>query len=1283
MHAGETGKFDAYVPTIVLDWLEQTPGALVRREEGTVVFVDLSGFTRLSERLARQGREGAEQLVDTISGCFSTLLAEADENGASLLKFGGDALLLWFAGEEHALRGCASAVAMRRILRVIGRIDLGGATVTLRMSVGVHSGPYEQFLVGGSHREHILAGPGVSAVVAMEAAARPGQIVLSEHTARLLPERCVGAPSAPGVLLARAPSARDRSAPDSRARPSGEAVAHCLSTALRAHLEAAPAVPEHRTAATAFLQFGGIDGLILGRGPEAAADAVDELARVAQDAADRFEVCFLGSDIAADGGKFLFSAGAPRALGDDEERMLLAMRQVVEAGTRLPVRVGVNRGHVFAGEVGPSVRRTYAVMGDVTNLAARLTARAPWGAIYTTEGVLRRSRGRFAATAAPPFAVKGKLRPVQAWQVGPALRADPAQPSRRRLPLIGRDRELSLLRTTIGRAREGRGALVELVGETGSGKSRLLAEACEDAPDLRTIHVICEAYTQAVPYIAWREPLRQIIGASWKTADAVVLERLRAHLEKIEPELLPWLPLLAIALGTEAPATRAVEELAPEFRTGKLHEVVMRFIAPALTVPTLVVIEHVHLMDTASASLLDALADRLDRASWTVMVTRREVDGGFAAPASAVQISLAALSQPEMLALAHATSEAELLPPHLLDLAVERAAGSPEFLLDLLAAAAGGSLELPDSVEAAAATRIDALDPSDRALVRRAAVLGLAFRPAHLRHVLNAEMAAPDEDTWRRLSSLFVTDPGGSVRFRRPALCDVAYEGLPFRLRRDLHAAVGSALEHDTTDGEAEPAVLSLHFSRADDHTRAWSYALIAARRATAGFANADAAHLYRRAIESGRASGAGSRDLAAAWEALGEALRQAGERQVAGDAFATARRLFEGSPVDQARLMYRQAVGAERSGGGLAAVRWAMRGLRVLEGRDDAEARRWRARLLADLAGFRQRQGRWPDAETFCLQAIVEAEAVGELRAMARAWYVLDYVLVESGRPEQATHSPRALEIYAELGDPEQESGVLNNLGMFAYWRGDWDEAIDWYRRQAAASERSGNPANVAYTDCNVGEILSDQGHFAAATEHLRRARRVWRSTGDAPGVAFANLQLGRTAVRQGDYEDGVSLLTAAARELRRFRLDGYADFGDALVAEAEAFGGDATRALEISEALLETADRDEPLLRRLRGIALARLGRADTAIEELESALAACEARAAHYERAATLDAMDAIGRLDPSRARERDAILQRLDVTVLPRPALEAAPATEGRSGSGYRDHGSSERPAEMLA
>jgi class 3 adenylate cyclase/tetratricopeptide (TPR) repeat protein len=1256
----DIGTLDCYVPVILLGRLARAPESRAESLQGTMVFADVSGFTRLSERLVRAGKEGAEHLVDAINECFSALLADAYTRGGSLLKFGGDAMLLWFDGDEHALRACASAVAMRRTLRDVGRIRAGGSNIVLRMSVGVHGGAYTMFLVGGSHRELLIGGPATTTVVAMERLASTGQILVSADTAKLLPRGCLGAQTGPGVLLARSPSVSGWTPPGGLAKLSDEAIADCLSTTVRAHLLSGHAAPEHRTATIAFLQFGELDRLLAQEGAEAAATQLDQLVRLVQNAAERYEVCFLDSDISASGGKIRLSAGAPRVVGEDEERMLLALRQIIDAEPPLPVQVGVTRGPVFTGEVGPPYRRWYAVMGDTVNLAARLMAKAPVGQIYATSEVLRRAKTSFDRTALGPLPVKGKARPIEAWAVGPMARAASRGMDRPRLPLVGRQREVDLLRTAIADARRGAGALIELVGEVGSGKSRLLDEARELGEGMTVLHSTCEVYTRDTPYAAWRDLLRQLLGPGWNAPEGVVLARLEAELRRTQPDLLPWLPLIAIVLDLEAPSTTEVEQLAPESRSAKLHEVVLLFLARALVVPTLVEVEHAHLMDAASSALFQALTREFESSAWLALVTRRDVAGGLVLrDYEHPRIELGPLPREDVQSLAEATPEATQLPPHMVELAVERSGGSPEFLLDLLAAAAAGSRDkLPDSVDAATMARIDALDPRDGAVVRRAAVLGLTFHPRRLADVVAADMPLPEKGFWDRLSGLFAREADGHMRFKRPAVQEVAYESLPFKLRRQLHMAVGLRLEHDLgRELDADPAVLSHHFSLAGDYARAHRYAMAAAKRATERFSHADAARLYRMAIEAGRADGV-ARDpeaVAEAWEQLGEALRCTGEPAAAARALTEARRLLREDPIAQARLCYRHAEIAKRSDALTAAVRWLKRGFRHLDALDGAEATASRARIRSNLGGIRLRQGRWTHAVSACHTAISEAESVGELRALAHACYVLDWALVELGRAGEATHSARALEIYQQLGDPEHESKVLNNLGMFAYFDGRWDDAIALYRRAGACSERAGRPADAAYTDCNVGEILADQGRLDEAERALQRARRVWSGTGERQAVAFVNVLLARLAVRRGDNRKGLPMLEAAMADLRRFRIDAYADFAEALIAEAEAFAGDAQRALTLARKGLEAGARHRPLLQRVAGIALVRLGRKDAAERELMSALDSARESNAEYDIAATIAVLDALGSAAPGLVGDRDEILGRLKIAHLPAPAL----------------------------
>ena len=111
----DTGSLAPFVPWALLARLARPIDVLAETVECTTVFADVSGFSRLSERLARRGEEGAEQLVDLINACFTPLLAEAYGRAGSLVKFGGDAMVLLFddqrGDQQHAVWACCAAAA--------------------------------------------------------------------------------------------------------------------------------------------------------------------------------------------------------------------------------------------------------------------------------------------------------------------------------------------------------------------------------------------------------------------------------------------------------------------------------------------------------------------------------------------------------------------------------------------------------------------------------------------------------------------------------------------------------------------------------------------------------------------------------------------------------------------------------------------------------------------------------------------------------------------------------------------------------------------------------------------------------------------------------------------------------------------------------------------------------------------------------------------------------------------------------------------------------------------
>jgi class 3 adenylate cyclase len=196
-----------FVPRLATEWLSTHPDESHLAVDGTLAFVDISGFTTLTERLARVGRAGSEELSDILSATFGALLAAAQADGADLVKWGGDAVLLLFRGDDHAAHAVRAASRMRQVLREVGRTRASAGRVTLRMSVGIHSGLIHFYLVGNPaiHRELIVCGPAATTTAEMEAIANAGQIVVSDATATLLPADAIGAQVAGGWVLRSTP----------------------------------------------------------------------------------------------------------------------------------------------------------------------------------------------------------------------------------------------------------------------------------------------------------------------------------------------------------------------------------------------------------------------------------------------------------------------------------------------------------------------------------------------------------------------------------------------------------------------------------------------------------------------------------------------------------------------------------------------------------------------------------------------------------------------------------------------------------------------------------------------------------------------------------------------------------------------------------------------------------------------------------------------------------------------------------------------------------------------
>ena len=838
--ADQRGTLAPYVARTAAAWLRDSPEAQHVSVDATLLMADVSGFTRLSERLAQRGRIGAEEVSGALTDVFTELIGRAADRGGDVIAFGGDALLIVFAGEGHTARGASAALEMQRALDASGRLQTSAGPITLRMTAAIASGPVLLLLVGGRHRQLLAVGPVVDAMVAEDAAASPGDVAVDEQAAARLDPSWVVAGSGGGRLLRRTLRPPPASGPAAEDPRTGD-VSALIPRALRPHLGTHHGGGAHRVATVAFVAFSGVHRVLAGAGPDELAARTARLLANAEEACERHSVALLATDVARDGGKLVLAAGAPLSAGDDEERMLLAVcGEIHREDVGLTLRTGVNRGPVFAGDVGAPERRVFTAMGDTTNLAARLSP------ARRRRLDPRRSRG----AGALPHEVRGgadaaadgsRARPApwwpNAWASRLGVRADETTGSTRRSstawPRWPRWPTPWARRGATAPGR--RSSWSAIRGSASRGCSRSSAARARGASRARARSAFSVQHT-GVPYAAMRPALRAL-AAIPEDADERAAGAAPAGVRRrqVAPRLLPWLPLIAIPFGAHAEPTPQAERVSEAFRRDRMHDAVHALLTATLDTPALFVLEDAHLADDASLALCRRIADAPDR-PWLVAASRRPY-GQPAVPDSATRLTLRPLPAEDIALLASAVADRPL-PDDALAAIARRSGGNPLAAAELAReVASGGSAgELPDSVEALVAARLDSLEADDALLLRVASVLGRRFELDVLRELVAEEQVDVDDlARWKRLSEFVVWEGMDELAFRHDVYVDTAYAGLSYRRRRALHARAAEALESRRAEGlPVDHGVLALHFQHGGRHAEAWRTARLAGEAARA-----------------------------------------------------------------------------------------------------------------------------------------------------------------------------------------------------------------------------------------------------------------------------------------------------------------------------------------------------------------------------------------------------------------------------------------------------------------
>ena len=710
-------------------------------------------------------------------------------------------------------------------------------------------------------------------------------------------------------------------------------------------------------------------------------------------------------------------------------------------GVTISNRTGVNTGEVVVGAGG----QTFAT-GDAVNTAARLEQAAASGEILVGETTYRLVRDAVVAEEVAAVEAKGKAEPVLAWRLVSVHPSAEGIARRRDVPIVGRERELRLLREAFDRAVADRSCvLFTIFGAPGVGKSRLVEEFLGGL-DAEALRGRCLPYGDGITYWPVVEMLTRAAGLSELDGPDEIRGKLRRLAgEGDDGELVT--ERLAQLLGV-AGATAAAEETFWAVR--RLFESLAR------TRPLVVDLDDIQWAEPTLVDLIDHVADWTRDAPVLVLCSARpdlldarpEWGGG---KRNAASIDLEPLSAAETERLV-----AQLLPGvpgEVADRVAGAAEGVPLFVEHLVAMLVEdgtltrdgdgwsvqgdlGSLAVPPTVSALIEARLERLPPEELAALELASVEGKTFHRGAVQalspegeasQVPGRLLALVRRDLIRPGESLFAGED--AFAFRNLLIRDAAYARISKEARAELHERYAGWLDGHTDRREGEfDEIVGYHLERA--------------------------AHLRAEIAPGDERAGAVGR-LAAS--RLGVAGRRAFDR---GDLRAAVRLL----------------------------------------GRADAlltPTSSERTPLLLDLGVALEREGRYDEAIDALVAAERLAREAGErssiARAIARRQFVRSHI---EGTPQTELESELEplLPGLEEAGEDAAVAEVCAFLGVSLMWRGSNMRALELLERAEALAARSGEDWLASQTASWIPAVLS------AAPIPTEAARERWREVRDGP---------------------------------------------------------------------------------------------------------------------------------------------------------------------------------------
>lgn len=1110
--------------------------ALVRRvelpdrTEGAALFADISGFTPLTEALVRElgPARGAEELTRHLNRVYDALINQLHCYGGSVIGFSGDAITCWLDGDS-GLQATACGLAMQMAMEQFSAVTITPQkSVPLAMKAAVAAGAVRRFLVGNPEIQviEVIAGRTLDYLALAEHQANRGEVVLdSSATSKLegqveyeMWRHDEGSKRSFGVVKSLFVPVKFDPFPSLPMEEFDEQVVQrWLLPPVYERLRSGQGefLAEFRPAVSIFVRFGGIDY----DSDDQAGEKLDTYIRKVQDVLQRYDGYLIQLTMGDKGSYLQAAMGAPIAHEDDPVRAVSAAWELKAISPSAEwtgeVQIGIARGRMRTGAYGGTKRRTYGVLSDEVNLAARLMQAASPGQVFVTESVFQAAEKKFNWQELPPLSLKGKSEPVTVFSLT-GFREDSSgihlQEPKYALPIVGRKQELKLINDKLDLALQHKGQIIGVTGEAGMGKSRLVAEVIRSAYTHNLVGYggECQSYGTSTSYLVWHNIWRGFFGLDPRLSLEEKLNLLEAELARIDPKLVARLPLLGAALNLPIPDNELTRNFDAKLRKSSLEALLLDCLrARARETPLLIVLENCHWIDPISHDLAEILGRAINDLPVLMIMAYRPLDTRYWKDTrvshfphfSEIQLHEFSLEESEQLIrlkLEKFFGDHQEVSSDLLEHVVGRAEGNPFYIEELINYLQDKGidpkdpeslrkLELPNSLHSLILTRIDQRTESQKITIKLASIIGRMFAAAWL---WGAYPDLGDPETIRAdldvLSQLDLTpldseEPELIYLFKHIVTQEVAYESLPYATRALLHNQLAQFVEIELEDLiDQNIDLLAFHYERSDNEPKKREYLLKAGEAAQANYANQAALNYYQRVLTL-----LDPEEQVQVMLKIGQVLELVGR-------------------WDDAQDLYQIALVQARE----------------LDDRKDL------ARIQSAMGDLLRRQGSYGEVHGWLDKAKENFEELGDQAGVGMVLHYEGTLAAQQGDLEFARLLyEQSLRIRRELDDKPRIASLLSNLGIIEQYLGNYDQAKVLCAESLEIRRSIGDRGAIQNSLNNLGNVSRDQAKYDEARSYLEEAVEISQEIGDRWATANSLNNLANVVRSQADYDLARSL--------------------------------------------------------------------------------------------------------------------------------------------------------------